>query len=164
MFYRKKQYTMTKSEATTTLQNVFEACERPVSNHMDEILAKTFKISGGYKIRILITLIILVITVFLPLFLSPVFSKTHYNANKANVLIKDYEVSGSDLFIDLTGPFLVVSETYAINPSGDIFTPIEIDVWTDQIHFNNYDETEWNIYLNDVEGNTIHLLLIPPQD
>lgn len=161
MFHRKKQYTMSKSEATATLQNVLNACDKPASNNMDEILSKTFQISGGYKIRIIVTAVLLFITIISPLLFSPKLSKSNYNSKKADVKIENYEVVDSDLYIDLAGPFLVVANAYAVNPDGEQFTPVEDNIWKDQIHFDNYDDTEWNIYLNDVNGNTIHLLLTP---
>lgn len=151
---------MQPAQASETLRNVFEACDQPVSTRIDEIIGNSSTISSAYPTLIIVTVISLIITLLLPILLSPSISGKKYNGNKATASIQDYSVENGQLYIDLDGQFLNITKAYAINPSGETIYPREYNIWKEQLFFD-YDETEWNIYLEDINGNTVHMLLSP---
>ena len=153
---------MNKSDASQTLQNILDACQPAEASSYNETVKASIKKAPGIHIRIVITVITLIFTILMPLLFAPKLVKSHYNTSVADVSIKSYNIEDGILSIDFNGQFIDLQSAYAISESGKKVLPSNIDIWKNQIHFE-YDGTEWNIYIDDTNGNTVHMLLIPPQ-
>jgi len=153
---------MNKQDATSTLQNVLEACESGNITPIDEMLSSKITASKGYNKYIYAVILAIVITLFTPLLFvataEPATSPTYH----ADIAVDDYYVQDGCLYIDLHGSFIDFTSIYAVSASGSTVFPLEYNSNTGLVSFL-YDETEWNIYVSDLNNVTVHMLLTPPQ-
>lgn len=157
-----KKYTMSKAEADNTLKNVLDACENSDNPHNSTVSTNTVNPIKNINLLYICVICAIAITLVLPIFFAFSAQSSHPQTSKADIEVEDYYVEDSTLFIYLDGSFIDYSSIYAVNPSGTCFTPSSFDYKTGLITFD-YDETEWNIYVSDLNGINLHMLFTPPQ-
>lgn len=158
----KTQYKMNTEDAAKTLQNILNSQSRPGQSIADSSVIDASLSLKGYKRRIIATACALALTIALPLFFSPIFTQgSHVSSDKADISIANFTVEDGKLFIDLTGPFIDMGSIYAVDSSGNTLKPSSFDIMREQVYFE-YTGDEWNIFVNDINGNTVHMLLTPP--
>lgn len=153
---------MSKSDASATLQNVLDACDTKTSTKVDDIISKTPVSSFGYRNRIIIAAIILIVTILMPLVFSPTLKANTFRRDSANIAIAEYNIEDDTLYIALNGSFINIKSMYAVTSTGETVYPYKYDLWNEAVMFK-YDDTEWNIYVEDTYGKTTHMLLTPLQ-
>lgn len=162
LFHISRQYTMKKDVASSTLQNILDACETTSTSPIDDMLAQKITATKGYSPYITMVIIALIITLIAPIPFA-VFSKASVQTNtSADIKAQDYNVKDGYLYLTVTGPFIDYTSIYAITSSGSMVFPLNYNTVNGEICFI-YNEEEWNIYISDYNGDTVHFLLTPPQ-
>ena len=154
---------MSKADASATLQQVFEACGQPVSTEIDRIILGHTNVHAIYGILIAIAGAALALTLVLPLLFSPYAAGSRYSDSRADISIESFTVTEDVLLIDLSGPFININSVYATDSQGNVIYPNSRNVWSDQVSFDYNSNGEWDIYVADISGNSIHMLLTPPR-
>lgn len=162
LFHKAPKYTMNNFDASSTLQNVFDACDKPASTHIDELIVEASVVASGIRPRIIVSFAILIFTLLLPLFFSPFLHKSSKNVrpNVADITVTDYLVDDDTLEMTFEGAFLNLRSVYATDSAGNIYYPSKYDLWNDRVVFE-YNNTEWNVFVDDTYGNSLHMLLTP---
>ena len=159
-FHRKKRYTMKKEVASSTLAKVLNSVEKTNNTPIDKMLKKRVNAAKGYSRYLTAVKVMLAFTLLVPLVF--VFTANAKGAPaKADISVGDYYVQDGYLFIDLDGPFIDYTSVYAVSGNGSTVFPVEYNSGNGMISFP-YDETEWNIYVSDLNSDTVHMLLTPP--
>ena len=160
VFHRSKKYTMKKDAASSTLANVLRTVEKSNNTPIDKMLKKRVNAAKGYSRYLTAVKLMLAFTLVVPLVF--VFTANAKGAPaKADISVGDYYVQDGMLWIDLDGPFIDYTSIYAVSGDGSTVFPLDYNSGTGMITFP-YDETEWNIYVSDLNSETVHMLLTPP--
>lgn len=161
-FHRTRKYTMKKDVASSTLAKVLSSVEKSSNTPIDKMLKKRVNAAKGYSRYLNAVKIMLAFTLVVPLvFVFTANAKGE--ETKADISVGDYYVQDGYLFIDLDGPFIDYTSVYAVSGDGSTVFPAEFNSGNGMISFP-YDETEWNIYVSDLNSETVHMLLTPPTD
>ncbi len=115
---------MKKDAASSTLQNILEACESTSNTPIDEMLAQKATATKGYSPYITAVLVILVITLIAPLPFAFSAKASASTEVSAQISATDYYVENNMLYIQLDGPFIDYTSIYAITPSGSMVFPM----------------------------------------
>lgn len=159
-FHRTRRYTMKKDAASSTLAKVLSSVEKNSNTPIDKMLKKRVNAAKGYSRYLTAVKIMLAFTICVPLVF--VFTANAKGTDvKADISVGDYYVQDGYLYIDLDGPFIDFTSVYAVTASGSTVFPAEFNSGTGMVSFP-YDETEWNIYVSDLNSETVHMLLTPP--
>lgn len=155
-------YTMKKQDASQTLQNVLDACKKTTSTPIDDILEEKISATKGYKKYICMVIVVLMLTLCAPIpFVF--FAKSPSAANyKPDITVSSYAVQDGYLYLYFDGSLIDFTSIYAVSSDGSTVFPLEYNSGTGLVSFT-YDDTEWNIYVSDLNNVTVHLLLTPPQ-
>ncbi len=152
---------MDKEVASSTLAKVLSTVEKHQNTPIDKMLKKKVRAAKGYSRYLTMVKAMLVFTLFVPLVF--VFTANAKGTPaKAEISVDDYFVQDGMLYIDLKGPFIDYTSVYAVSASGATVFPSEFNSGNGLISFV-YDDTEWNIYVSDLNSETVHMLLTPPQ-
>ncbi|MBR6391423.1 MAG: hypothetical protein IKS16_08795 [Lachnospiraceae bacterium] len=159
-FHRTKRYTMKKDAASSTLAKILSSVEKNSNTPIDKMLKKRVNAAKGYSRYLTAVKIMLAFTICVPLIF--VFTANAKGVDtKADISVGDYYVQDGYLYIDLDGPFIDFTSVYAVTASGSTVFPVDFNSGTGMVSFP-YDETEWNIYVSDLNSETVHMLLTPP--
>ncbi|MCR5596348.1 MAG: hypothetical protein K6G12_10890 [Lachnospiraceae bacterium] len=162
MAFFNRNYTMKKDAASSTLAKVLNSVEKSSSTPIDKMLKKRANAAKGYSRYLTAVKVILAFTLLVPLIF--VFTANAKGTEtKAEISVNDYFVQDGMLFIDLDGPFIDYTSIYAVTSSGSTVFPTEYNSGNGMVSFP-YDETEWNIYVSDLNSETVHMLLTPPSN
>lgn len=157
-----QKYTMSKEDATKALQNVLDACEKVAVTPVDDILTEKRIAAKGYNKYIVAVIVALVLTLVAPLpFISMAKSPSEVSYTP-DISVSSYYVRDEYLYIYFHGSLIDYSSIYAISSDQATVFPLEYNSGTGLVTFP-YDNTEWNIYISDLNNVTVHLLLTPPQ-
>lgn len=160
VFHFSRKYTMKKDVASSTLAKVLSSVEKSTNTPIDKMLKKRVNAAKGYSRYLTAVKCMLAFTLVVPLVF--VFTANAKGVDtKADIGVNDYFVQDGMLFIDLDGPFIDYTSIYAVTASGATVFPTEFNSGNGMISFP-YDETEWNIYVSDLNSETVHMLLTPP--
>ncbi len=160
ILHHSKKYTMDKFAASSTLAKVLSSVEKSNNTPIDKMLKKRVNAAKGYSRYQTMVKAILVFTLLVPLVF--VFTSSLKKTNdKADISVNDYYVQDSVLYLDLDGPFIDYTSIYAVSSAGNTVFPTEYNSGNGMVTFN-YDDTEWNIYVSDLNSETVHMLLTPP--
>ena len=152
---------MNKEAASATLASVLDECEKVSSTPIDEMLNTRIDAAKGYSKYANLVIAALVFTLLTPLIF--VFTSGQKGvAAEPDIGVNEYYVQGDMLYIDLDGSFIDYTSVYAVSQSGAKVYPAEYNSGTGLVSFI-YDKTEWNIYVSDLNGEEVHMLLTPPQ-
>lgn len=153
---------MKKDAASSTLQNILDACETTSNTPIDDMLARKVSATKGYAPYIAAVIAALVITLLAPIPFAIASNASSGVESSADISASDYYVESGLLYIQLDGPFIDYTSIYAITPSGSMVFPLSYNSGNGMVTFI-YNEEEWNIYVSDYNSNTVHFLLTPPQ-
>lgn len=157
-----QEYTMSKRQANETLQNVFLACNQVPNGTSIDKLMNTKKIRvKSYNTWMIIAVVALVFTFALPLLLNPFSNKlAPADRKKAQIVITDHKLLDDSFTLTLKGDFIDYNSICAIDGDGNTVYPITYDYKKGTVVLPYYD-SEWNIYIYDLNQNELHLLLSP---
>ena len=160
IFHINRKYTMKKDVASSTLAKVLNSVEKSTNTPIDKMLKKRVNAAKGYSRYLTAVKLMLAFTLVIPLLF--VFTSNAKGTNpKADISVDDYFVQDGMLFIDLDGPFIDYTSIYAVTASGSTVFPVDYNSGNGMVSFP-YDETEWNIYVSDLNSEVVHMLLTPP--
>ncbi len=158
---RRKKYVMDKEAASATLASVLDECEKQANTPIDEMLTTRIDAAKGYAKYANMVIAALAFTLLTPLLFVFTSAKKGVAA-EADISVSEYYVQGDMLYIDLDGSFIDYTSLYAVSASGATVYPAEYNSGNGLVSFI-YDKTEWNIYVSDLNGTQVHMLLTPPQ-
>lgn len=159
-FRKRKVYTMNLNVASETLQNVLSACNREPSNiPFDVLLMRQKPQTRFYTVMKQLTLILLLLTFLSPLAFEhpPVDFKTTTIDSDEFVLDSHYVMNGN-LYLQLRGEAVNISECYMITDTGVRFAPSSFDRKKALLSFP-YDGEGANIYIESVNGSSIQIIM-----
>ncbi len=159
-FRKRKVYTMDINVASETLQNVLSACNREPSNiPLDVLLMRQKPQTRFYTVMKYLTLFLLLLTFLSPLAFKhpPVRFQTTATGSGEFILDSHYVINGN-LYLQLYGETVDVSDCYMLTDSGARFTPSSFDKKKGLISFP-YDGEGANIYLESEKGSSIHIVM-----
>lgn len=161
MFFNNKKYQLNSKQANDTLQNIFVACDRtPNTTSFDKILLRQKANTRTYDILLFVTMLLFIITFFLPLVLTPSdYLLRSDSASEQIVLVSD-TLHDNVLSLTLSGDGILFDEAYQETDTGIREQALSYDQETGTICFA-YHHTETNIYIPSEKAPTLHLLLSP---
>lgn len=157
-----QEFTMSKNEAAETLQKVFLACNQvPNATSIDKLIMTKKNRIKAYNVWMIVAVIALVFTFAVPLALNPFNNKlAPAERNKAQIVITDHKLLEDSFTLTLKGDFIDYNSIYAIDSDGNTVYPITYDYKKGTVVLPYY-ESEWNIYIYDLNQNELHLLFSP---
>ena len=159
-FRKRKVYTMDVNIASKTLQNVLTTCNREPSNiPLDELLMRQKPQTRFYTVMKYLTLVLLLLTFLSPFAFKhpPVRFQTTATGSGEFILDSHYVMNGN-LYLEVRGETIDVSDCYMLTDSGARFTPSSFNKKKGQISFP-YDGEGANIYIESVNGSSIQIIM-----
>lgn len=161
---------MDKKAADDTLKTVFAACnQQPNETDMNSLVENKEEYSRKYKHSFIIAIAAFILFFFSPLAFAPfsgTFAPDEFDpapaANGAAITIEHHELTEDQFILVVSGELVDFTSAYAVNPEGIRIYPVSYSSMTGEIIFP-YDNTEWNIYISDYNGEQLHLLLSPKE-
>lgn len=158
-FRKSRKYELSPETANTTLQNVFEACDRPPNTISFDKLILRQKVNTRVYDRLLILMaILLMLTFLLPLGIVPMAEFLDKQSTPEPVTLIDNYVEDSFLYLELSGDNILYEEAWMSAVDGEII-PGTYDEATGLIRFPFPDSGEYNIYVPVKYDDPFHLLL-----
>lgn len=162
MFDNKEKSEMDLQTADAILQNVFKACNAEPNKISIEKIEEKAKIN--YKadnILIVICSVLLFVSIVIPLFFKSAQFFVSVDEKSARTLsIVSSEMTTETFMITFDGPSVDISSTYIESDDGTIIMPTNYDRAKNTVSFPSLTQ-ESNIYVFDVNGKCLHLLLTP---
>lgn len=162
MFKKKKTYNMDINTAGKMLENVFAACDtKPNEIPFDKIVLRSKQNLFTDNLFIVLSIVLFIVTFCAPLLFphSPIFmSVDRYSERPLQVM--SHEMTDDTFSITFEGPVIDIESSYMIGADNYRVSACEYDRFDNNIVFPYYDQ-EYNIYVYDVNGRYIHLLLTP---
>lgn len=144
------------------LRNIFNACEENQNSiSYDKLVISSKPRIYTDNLCIIATAILFIVTLLGPLFFphdSVFLSVDNKRGRYMNIV--DHEVDDNEFTIYLSGDEVDVRKTYMESMQGDVVVPREYDLRENRLVFP-YKSEEYNIYIYDINGNLLHLLLSP---
>lgn len=145
-------------DADVTLQKVFEACSmKPNTLPIEELIQRSRENTAKFLLCMWISVIMLVFTFFMPLFFRPSASAS---PAETDIVVSSSEIKDGDFVLHLSGFMIDYTSIYAIDENGEKIYPISYDAKAGEVVFH-YNNESWNIYIPDLNGSQLHLLLTP---
>jgi len=164
MFYlqKKLKYNMDIKTADKMLQNVFSACDTtPNRVSFDKIVLRSRQNLFSDNLLIILACVIFALTFLTPLFFPHSNAFVSVDSSKGRELtVNSSEMTESTFSISFDGAPLDSGSSYMLGDDNTMVLPMEYDRETNTIVFP-YVPMEYNIYVYDVNGKCIHLLLSP---
>jgi len=162
MFSKKKTYEIDVQTADKMLQNVFAACNaEPNRIPFDKIVLRSRQDFRSDNSFIIATILLILLTFIAPLFFPP--SKIFLSVDSSNgrpLVIEEHSLTEDTFNITLKGAPIDLENTYMVGESGKELYPLSYDRETNSLVFP-FENEEYNIYITDSYGKTLHLLLSP---
>ncbi len=162
MFNKNKKYEIDVKTADQMLQNVFAACNtEPNRIPFDKIVLKSkqnFKSDNSFMVA---TILLIIVTFVAPLLFPP--SKVFLSvapSRERPLVIEEHSLTEETFNISLKGATIDLQNTYMVGDSGEVLNPISYERESNALVFPFKNE-EYNIYITDINGKTLHLLLSP---
>ena len=144
-------------DADRTLQKVFEACSmKPNTLPIEELIQHSRENTVRFAVCMWISIVMLTITFFMPLIFKPLTS--HHVEN--DITVSSSEMRDGKFVLHLSGFMIDYTSIYAIDEDGEKIQPISFNGKTGEVDFH-YNNESWNIYISDLNGSQLHLLLTP---
>jgi len=161
-FKNKKRYQMDIKTADKMLQNVFAACDtKPNKVPFDKIVLRNKTDIRSERLLICITAFLFILTLITPLFLPKGSAFVSVDPSLGRPLsVLSHEMSTDSFLITFEGDKIDISSSYMESLDGNVVYVSSYDESTNTVTFP-YDKKEYNIYVYDVNGKCIHLLLTP---
>lgn len=159
---KKEKYTMDINTAGNMLGNVFVACgKEPNRVPFDTIVSRSRQSFFSDNLMIILCSVLLVLTFICPLFFphGSIFMSAAYSKGRA-LSISSHSVENDRFTITLDGGAVDLGITYMENDMGEILYPISYDRADNTVVFP-YNNEEYNIFIYDLNGRCLHLLLSP---
>lgn len=148
--------------ADKILQNVFATCEKtPNKTPIEKIEERAKKnLTAEYPL-IISTAVLLLFTILAPLFFphSDVFMSVGQDSVRPLTIV-DHSLENDVLSITLEGNRIDIDRSYMEADDGTVKGILKYDSASNTVDLD-YDGREYNIYLYDVNGKCLHLLLAP---
>lgn len=163
-FSKKKKYSIDNQMANEMLQNVFAACDRePNTIPFDKLILRRKINTRAYTIGMFLTSLILAITFFLPLAFPPTKATvTSLGGKEEQLKIISHRVEQDLFYLELEDMDISLTDSYMITFDGDVYPAESFDSNTGTLVFP-YLNQEVNIYIYDIQGNVLQILLTPKQ-
>ena len=159
---KKKTYSMDIDMAGKMLENVFAAAgTAPNKVPFDKIVLRNRQNLFTDNLFIVLSSMIFVITLLLPLFFP--HSKVLMSVDAASgrpLTVKEHHMEEASFSITFDGLPVDAKLSYMVDDNDDTVAPVSYDRETNTVVFP-YDNKEYNIYVFDENGKSIHLLLSP---
>lgn len=162
MFKKKTTYNMDIATAGKTLENVFAACDTaPNKISFDKIVLQNRQNLFSDNLFIILSAVIFVLSFFAPLCFphSSIFMSADAGHERP-LSVYDHVMTESTFSISFEGSTLDMSKCYMEGADDSVIYAIKYDRSTNTVVFP-YVPMEYNIYIFDVNGKYIHLLLSP---
>ena len=161
-FKKSKRYQMDIKTADQMLQNVFAACDTtPNKVPFDKIVLRNKTDVRSERLLIIFTALLFILTLVTPLFLPKGSAFVSVDSTMGRPLtVVSHEMQDSAFLITFEGNNLDLSSCYMEASDGTVVYAVSYDEETNTVTFP-YDKKEYNIYVYDVSGKCIHLLLTP---
>ncbi len=161
-FKAKKRYEMDIKTADKMLQNVFAACDtQPNKVPFDKIVLRNKTDIRSERLLICITAFLFILTLITPLFLPKGSAFVSVDPSQGRPLsVISHEMKEDSFNITFEGNRIDISSSYMEGTDGSVVYASSYDDSTNTVTFP-YDKKEYNIYVYDVNGKCIHLLLTP---
>ena len=159
---RNKKYDIDIKTADEMLQNVFAACDTaPNKVPFEKIVSKSRQNLFSDNAFIVVAILIFVATFFCPLFFphGSVFMSVDSSVGRPLTVVA-HEMTEDTFSISFDGLSLDVANSYMVSADNAIILPMEYNRNTNTIVFP-YTPSEYNIYVYDIKGKCLHLLLSP---
>lgn len=159
---RKNKYEMDVKSAGKMLENVFAACNtEPNQVPFDKIVLRSKQNLFTDNLFIVVTIVLFLITFVAPLFFPHGSSFLSVDSNMGRPLnVIDYQMTTESFSITFDGNTIDAGSSYMLGADDVTVMPSEYDRKTNTITFP-YTPQEYNIYVFDINGRCIHLLLAP---
>lgn len=145
-------------DADRTLQNIFEACNvKPNTVSFKELVSHARENTVKYIICMMITAAALIFTFFIPLLFKPSASSRPL---ETDIAVESSSLENGNFTLHLTGSMIDYTSIYAIDEENEKVYPTSYDVRSGEVDFR-YNNESWNIYIPDLNGSQLHLLLTP---
>lgn len=162
MFNKNKKYEIDVKTADQMLQNVFAACNtEPNRIPFDKIALRSKQDYKSDNSFVIATILLIIITFVAPLLFPP--SKIFLSVDPSRerpLLIEEHSLTEDTFNISLKGAAIDLQNTYMVGDSGEVLTPTSYDREDNALVFP-FNNEEYNIYITDINGKTLHLLLSP---
>ena len=159
---KKKTYSIDIDTAGKMLENVFAAAgSSPNKVPFEKIVTRNKQNLFTDNLFIVLSSVIFVITLILPVFFP--HSKVLMSVDAASarpLTVKEHHMEESSFSITFDGLPVDVEMSYMVDDNDDIVPVASYDKKTNTVVFP-YDNKEYNIYVFDSNGKSIHLLLSP---
>lgn len=164
MFFkrRRRKYDIDIKTADKMLQNVFAACDTtPNRVPFDKIVLRSRISLLAENILLIIAIVLFVASFIVPLTFphSNAFISLSEDSGREITLV-DHGMTEDSFWITFGGNPLDFNECYMEGADGHIEQAEKYDRFTNTIEFS-YTPMEYNIYIFDVRGKRMHLLLTP---
>lgn len=162
MFRRKKTYNIDVNTAGKMLENVFAACDTEPNTIDFETIYNRGKISFVRdNICIIAACVLFLVTFFLPLFFPPSNIFMSADAKYGHPLsVNAHSMTEDSFSISFEGEALDITKCVMVGDDGTSFSPKEYYREDNRVVFP-YVPQQYNIYVYDINGRCIHLLLSP---
>lgn len=162
LFRKKNKYRMDVKSAGKMLENVFAACEtEPNKVPFDKIVLRSKQNLFTDDLFIIVTIVLFLITFIAPIFFPHGKNFLSVDSGMGRPLnIVDHAMTDTTFSITFDGNPIDVGNSYMEGADDVVVTPSEYDRKTNTVTFPYYSQ-EYNIYVYDVKGRCIHLLLTP---
>lgn len=158
---KEKKYNIDIETADKVLQNVFAACDSaPNTTKLEEIESRSRQNLLSENIMIVISGVLFLAVFFVPLLFPHADAFVSADSHIKELKVSDHCMTQDSFSISFSGYALDVDLSYMEGADGRIVKAVRYDRETNTIVFPYYPE-EYNIYVYDVKGRGIHLLLDP---
>ena len=146
-------------DADQTLKNVFESCNmKPNTLSIDELVQRAHENTSKYLVCMLISFAVLIVTFFIPLAFKP--AAVPASSQNVDISVTSSEMQNGNFILHLSGFMIDYTSVYAIDSDDNTIYPVSYDAASGKVVFY-YNDKAWNIYIPDLNGNQLHLLLTP---
>lgn len=161
-FKKKEEFSMDTKAAGQALENIFAACDTtPNKIPFDKILLQARQNLISDNLYIIITIVIFLCTFIAPLFFphSSIFMSVDSTAGRP-LTVAEHVMSEASFSISFDGAPLDAGSSYMLGADNSVVYCEDYDRNSNTIVFPYYSQ-EYNIYVYDINGRCIHLLLSP---
>lgn len=157
-----KKYSMDLHAADNTLQNVFAACnQKPNKVPFDKIVSRSRQNLFSDNLFILLSIVLLLVTFFLPLcFPYGDFLMSASPSVNRSLSVEKHSLTTKDFTISFSGSVVDAGATYMEDEAGNKYLPLQYTRSNNTLIFPFYGG-ECNLYVYDIDGKCLHLLLCP---
>ena len=163
MFRKQKNYKLDVKTADDVLQNVFAACDvSPNTIPLDKILKRTKLNLVSDNLLIILAGLLLALTLLIP----TTFPHEDYLISVSHdsdrpLTVTSLDIKDSEFSLSFDGNLLDASECFMTDEKDRVIGPSEYIEEENTILFPFDEMMEYNIFIYDVNGRSIHLLLTP---